>query len=352
MAFPSVAWRAISACLAAMLALVAVPATAADCTATPTVTGTLTSQSSATVKAGQTPQLTSRAGLNCPKTILVVLGTTNYVRAKVHSTNNMKLVRSGSGSLDYVASSDTAQSYKFTQDGTTDYMQNNLLNLLGLLGGSSADLPLYITLKTPAAAPPQGTYTDTLKIDWSWYLCPALVLGSCVTNNPPQGTATTTVNLSLNVTAQNVTMSIASTTTWDPVNLTSNPKALPGSRRRATVTVTNNDPLALEGSQLAVVIATPAGTRIALDGDGASSGAPIRYADGAPASSLAVTIGTTTDTTDDIDFSSDGGATWTFYPQPTDVASESAVTHVRVRPRGTMAKQSNFTISLPYLLKN
>ena len=42
---------------------------------------------------------------------------------------------------------------------------------------------------------------------------------------------------------------------------------------------------------------------------------------------------------------------WTYPPVAGNAASESAVTHVRIRPQGTMAKQSSFSVSLPYLLK-
>ncbi|MEG3178936.1 protein CsuE, partial [Sphingomonas sp. RB3P16] len=62
--------------------------------------------------------------------------------------------------------------------------------------------------------------------------------------------------------------------------------------------------------------------------------------------SLAVIYTSPSSTTDDVDFSSNNGSSWTYDPS----ATPRAVTNVRIRPRGTMAAGSKYTVSLPYAL--
>jgi hypothetical protein len=95
------------------------------------------------------------------------------------------------------------------------------------------------------------------------------------------------------------------------------------------------------------VAATPPNTTISLDGDGAS-GALAVFTQGSPASGLAFSYVSPTSTGDDVEFSSDGGSTWTF--QPT-TATQAQVTHVRLKPRGAMAAGSNFKLSVAYAVK-
>lgn len=110
--------------------------------------------------------------------------------------------------------------------------------------------------------------------------------------------------------------------------------------------IENPNPFALDGNTLAVTLPTPAGLQVALDGDGTASTAYVVTEEGSPASSLAVTYAAPSSTTDYIDFSSNGGTSWTYDPS----AAPKSVTNVRIRPRGTMAAGSKFSVSLPYAL--
>ena len=50
-------------------------------------------------------------------------------------------------------------------------------------------------------------------------------------------------------------------------------------------------------------------------------------------------------TTDDLEFSSDGGATWTYVPTPDANGVDSAVTGIRVNPKGVFnANNAQFTL--------
>lgn len=49
---------------------------------------------------------------------------------------------------------------------------------------------------------------------------------------------------------------------------------------------------------------------------------------------------------DDVEFSNNGGASWTYAPTADADGVDPAVTHVRIRPKGAMAPGSSFTINL------
>ena len=236
------------------------------------------------------------------------------------------------------------------QNAQIDYMQNNLLNLLGLLGGSSAALPLYIRPGS-AAGLPYGDYVDTISVQWDWRICNvAYVLGACV-GTLDQGTGRTDITVKLTVGPQDVTMTLSSVITWDPVNGTAWPFALPGAKGRTTLAVRNPDLVPLDSGSVALVYKVPTKASIALDGDGTASATIVGFTDGSPTSGTTLTYTAANSTTDDVDFSADDGVTWTYAPVPGNRASEAAITHLRFRPRGAMRESSNFTLSFPYLVR-
>ncbi|WP_375382501.1 spore coat protein U domain-containing protein [uncultured Sphingomonas sp.] len=341
-------WPTVVAALLLMLAS-ASPAMAA-CTVSQTVTTNVGPYSPAAAKAGAVPALQSRGGLTCPSAAVTPLAG-NYMRATLQSDNKFKLIqKGGTNGIAYVASADAAGTYPFTQGSTIDYMQNNLPGTLGLLGGSSADLPFFVK-PTGGASIPAGSYTDRITINWSWYLCPGIgALGACI-GTPDSGSGTSVITVTLLIAPQAVVMTISSVSTWDPVNAQANPRTIPGGKLRSTIAVSNPDIVPLDAATLSLVVPTPPGLVPALDGDGASTGSAIQLTDGTPASGLTFRYGGPADATDDVDFSADGGATWGYAPVAGDAASQRAITHVRIRPEGAMAKQSGFTVSVPYMVR-
>ena len=334
--------RLLALALAAMTALAGTSALA--CTPTPSVPTDFGTFSAQSVKQAAIPALQSRAGLICPTSTLVLLSG-NYVRAKFQSANGLKLLN-GTNGIAYTASPDPGATVVFTQNGTIDYMQNNLLNVLGLLGGSSADLPIYIK-PTGGTLPPQGVYTDKITITWNWYLCPGVnALFVCLAT-PSQGSnVTTVINVTLTVGPKSVILTTTTGTTWDPVNGTANPKALPGGKRRMMLRVLNPDLVTVDKDTLGLSLAVPPGTIVALDGDGAGSSPFLVFTDGAPASALTVAYANPSSATDDVDFSSDRGSTWAYVPIAGDDVSQAAVTNIRIRPKGTMNAGSQFSLSV------
>lgn len=326
---------------AAIVATMATPAIA--CRAGPNVEGDLGSYSPPAVGAGAVPALRSRTGLTCDPGVLMLLSG-NYIRATFQSRGGLTLARTGGGgSMPYVLSVDPDGRFAVAQSGTIDYMQNNLLNLLGLLGGSSAELPFFVR-PTGGATPQEGIYTDRITIRWNWYLCQGIgLLGACVLG-ANSGSATTTVDVTLTVAARNAVVTTSVATIWDPVNGTQSPRAVPGSRQRISISLTNPDIIPSGG--LGVSIRLHADQALALDPVPGSSTPPIA-ASATSASPPQLTYGGPADAGDDVDFSADGGNDWTHVPGAGGMRADA----VRFRPRGTLAPGATFVVSFPVAVR-
>jgi hypothetical protein len=269
----------------------------------------------------------------------------NYIRATYQSGNGLKLnpVSGTTPAIPYILSADPAGTVVAAQNGTIDYMQNNLLNLLGLLGGSSADLPFYVK-PSASSAPAVGTYTDRITIKWNWYLCQGVgLLGLCILGED-KGSGETVVDVTLTVTPKDIVVSTSSRTNWDPVNGTSSPKAIPGSKQRLSVSLDNPDIVPTDNG-VTVIVPISGRQSIALDGDGTAGGSSVILATTGAGTNLTYT--NPVSTTDDVDFSSDGGTIWTYVPVPGNVASQKSVTAIRFRPQGGLAAGGNFVVSFP-----
>lgn len=129
----------------------------------------------------------------------------------------------------------------------------------------------------------------------------------------------------------------------DPVNGTTNPKLIPGGFANYSLTVTAPSGTTPSNNSVIVTDAIPANLSLFV-GAYAPGPGPIAFAAGGSA----LTYGFTSlaSTTDDLEFSNNGGASWTYAPTADANGVDAAVTHVRVRPKGTMAPGSSFTINL------
>ncbi len=120
----------------------------------------------------------------------------------------------------------------------------------------------------------------------------------------------------------------------DPINAASNPKAVPGAWLDYRIVVTNQG--AGQGEQVVVVDDLPPQGALFVGALGAG-GSPIEFIDGAApnGSGLSFTFTSLASTTDDLDFSANGGADgFTYVPIPDAAGFDGSVTDVRVRPQG------------------
>jgi uncharacterized repeat protein (TIGR01451 family) len=147
-----------------------------------------------------------------------------------------------------------------------------------------------------------------------------------------------------------LTLVKAAQTLNDPINGASNPKAIPGSRTRYGITVTNPGIHTVDANTIVLIDPPPQRLGLVL-GSNAAGGGPVRFTQGSTTSGLTYTFGGFANLLDDIDFSSDGGNTWLYIPQPDANGIDTRVTHIRIRPKGAMAAQSSFSVSFDYELR-
>ena len=206
------------------------------------------------------------------------------------------------------------------------------LTFLGKLGQSYAipaggSVTLTYTANRPSTA---GTYTNSAQ--------------------GHMGQATTLVaNATYNLVAlQPLTATKVSVVYSDPVRGTTNPLALPGAIIEYHIEVSNPNAIPMDTDSVIVSDQTPANIKLCLS-DLASPGAgPVRFAEGSPASSLVYAFTSLGNAGDSLDFSSDGGASWTYAPSLDPENCDAAITHFRVRPTGSLAASGAFSLDVRY----
>ncbi|HEX8480600.1 MAG TPA: hypothetical protein VF650_01700 [Allosphingosinicella sp.] len=134
----------------------------------------------------------------------------------------------------------------------------------------------------------------------------------------------------------------------DPLNNTLNAKLIPGSYVYYTVTIANPGGVPVTSGSILITDATPANLSLYVANLPGHTG-PLLF--GAGSSGATFTFSGLASATDDIEFSNNGGSTWTYVPAANSAGVDPAVTHMRIRPKGTMAAGSSFTLNFGYLVK-
>jgi hypothetical protein len=136
----------------------------------------------------------------------------------------------------------------------------------------------------------------------------------------------------------------------DPVNGTTNPKLIPGSYVAYTLTIANPGGGTIDNNSVVVLDATPPNLQLyVLDVPGGSG--PVLFANGSPSSGLTYTFSGLSSMTDDVEFSNNGGSTWSYVPTANAAGVDPAVTHIRIKPKGSMAANSSFTLIFGYMVR-
>jgi uncharacterized repeat protein (TIGR01451 family) len=123
----------------------------------------------------------------------------------------------------------------------------------------------------------------------------------------------------------------------DPYNGATNPKRIPGAAVRYDVTVTNTGFGTVNANTVYIVDAIPANTDLYVNDIAGAGSGPVAFSNGAPTSALTYTFTSLASTTDDVSFSNDGGATYSYTPVPNGSGVDPNVTHLRINPKGTFA---------------
>lgn len=122
----------------------------------------------------------------------------------------------------------------------------------------------------------------------------------------------------------------------DPVNGTTNPKAIPGAEVSYELNIKNIGAGTADSDSISMTDPIPGGSCLrVLDVAGGGSG-PVEFQDGTPSSTLSYSFISLGDAGDDLEFSSDGGGLYTYTPSADAVGCDSSVTHIRINPQGTI----------------
>jgi hypothetical protein len=166
----------------------------------------------------------------------------------------------------------------------------------------------------------------------------AVSIGTRLSGTATLGGETSEFSGNVLVTAgPNLVVAKSSQTFSDPVNNLTNPKSIPGATKLYVVRVTNQGSGAVDSNALVIVDPLPANMRLYVADLGAPGSGPITFVQGTPSSALTWTYTALNNAADDVDFSSDGGVTWTYVPVPGGDGTDAAVNALRLRPKGTMA---------------
>ncbi|MEP9360917.1 protein CsuE [Sphingomonas sp. KR3-1] len=340
---------ALLRCLAlacVVLTLWSAPADAAACAVSTPASSSLGSYSPNAIRAGAVPVVEKFAGIDCTLSLL----TGNTLTATISNANSFKLTSAGQPDGAFQVFPSATNTTPMASGVAVNFLNAQVVDLTALLGPNAGHIPLFIKPSSTALLTP-GTYNGAFRVTWAWKFCSGVWVGStCTLGTLDQGSGFADITFTVTVAPKPVTVAMSDVTTWDPIAGTTYPKAIVGAKKRVTVVVTNPDIVATDLNSVRVEIPSQPGTSIALEGDGASSGAPIKFTDGTPSSTLAFSYTNAGDGADDVDFYADGTG-WAYVPTPGDAVSQRLVKKVRLKPRGKLAPGSSFTVTLPYLIQ-
>ena len=209
--------------------------------------------------------------------------------------------------------------------GTLTFQGKQDISYVIAAGGS---VSLVYTVTMPSTA---GTYTNSAQGYFGQAATPTASVAFAVYTPAP------------------ITVVKASQAYSDPVNGTTYPKAIPGGYIHYTISVVNPAPYPIDPDTIVVADPTPANLALFVNSL-PSVTSPVLFQDGATSSGLTFTYAGLSSAIDDVDFSNDGGTTWTYSPIPDGSGFDSAVSNIRIRPKGTMAANSSFNLTLRYKL--
>jgi uncharacterized repeat protein (TIGR01451 family) len=136
----------------------------------------------------------------------------------------------------------------------------------------------------------------------------------------------------------------------DPVNNTTNPKAIPGAIVEYQIIVTNpsSDPVDSDTVFISDVLDPNLALQV-TDIGGPGTG-PIQFTP--DSSGLAYNFSSFASTTDDVDFSCNGGGTWTCVPSPDGNGVDTSIDAIRINPKGTFnAASGQFELAFRVRIK-
>ena len=159
----------------------------------------------------------------------------------------------------------------------------------------------------------------------------ASVSGTNFDNQDENDDSTATVTLT---TGPNISLQKTTNTLFDPVNMSTNPKSIPGALAQYTISAINSGASPADNNSTVIIDSIPNDTALFVgDISGAGTG-PVRFVDGTPPSGLSYNFSGLGNTSDNLSFSDDNGSTFTYVPSPDADGVDTNVTDVRISTLG------------------
>ncbi|MBX7483010.1 proprotein convertase P-domain-containing protein [Qipengyuania qiaonensis] len=137
----------------------------------------------------------------------------------------------------------------------------------------------------------------------------------------------------------------------DPVNGTSNPKAIPGATIEYLITVNNTGSDQTDSDTVIVTDNAPANAKMCLANLGGAGSGPVLFGAGSPVSGLSYSYVALGNASDDLQFSTNGGTTWNYTPTADADGCDGAVSNFRVNPKGAFTAGRTFTLRVRFIVK-
>ena len=131
-----------------------------------------------------------------------------------------------------------------------------------------------------------------------------------------------------------ISMKKVSATISDPINGTSSPKAIPGATVEYTITPSNHGDSAADNNSISIVDAIPSATALYVGDINSAGSGPVNFIDGAIASGLSYNFISLESNADNVSFSNDNGATFSYTPVADADGVDTNVTHIKISPTG------------------
>ena len=230
-----------------------------------------------------------------------------------------------------------------------------------------------VTCAAQNATCPTAAATTVAAMQGSGIAIPQMLAGGTVTftvnaalSGNPTGTLANVATVSIGTASvaatdtntivyPNLVNTKTATVLSDPIHGTTNPLQIPGSESLYSITVTNMGLGRVDNNTVVLADPIPPNTSLYVGNLGGSPAGPVTFTDSG--SNLTFTYTSLASTTDNVDFSNDGGATWTYVPVADAAGYDAAVTNIRLRTNGRMAGWSGsgpypgFTMAFKVKLK-
>jgi len=181
------------------------------CSSVPTLPAAFGTINSTLVRTTVQTASSTNSGLQCTGSLLSLLTSTDHFNATITSASGTSgLVGPTGDVIGYTLYADNSTNYPISRGVQFDFARNGIIDLLGLLGGTTPkSVPLYLRTQVGSNVA-AGLYQENLTVAWSWNYCSGIGVGAiCLGRDIGSGTQNLTVTLTVSNDCQITTPNIS-----------------------------------------------------------------------------------------------------------------------------------------------